>query len=234
MRLQPWLLRLALEDVALAAGPAGGAIERLRVPRVDVSLAVSSIWRRQVVVSVRADGAGPVGRRGRQRIGRLAVPCPRRSTSAPSRRVSASLSTTGARLRVRDAARGIDLEATGAAITAHPASGALDVRLDAERVRVEAAGIREEAARVIGDGRLAADRVDVRRFAWRWHDRPMSVDGHLRDPWRAAPELALRAAGELPVAAVAEAPGPPARPTASPSWRRRSMARSPRRESPVG
>ena len=208
VHFQPWLVRLWLADVEVAGEPADSAVHRLRAPRVDVSIAVSSVWRRQVVLSIHVHSldlaievsAGPTARGS-------PFPLPETFALGPVEARLGSIRATGARVSVHDPQRGLAVEATGADATAQPASGDLDVRLDVERLRVDAAGVREEAARVVADGRLAADRVELRRLAWRWHDRPTAVDGRVRDPWGAAPELALRATGELPVAAVAKLAG---------------------------
>ena len=201
VRLQPWRLRLSLADVAVADADAS-ALRRLSAGRVNVSLSISSVWHREIVIAidihaldVAADSDAAAS------TGASPFPLPETLSLGPVQARLGAIRATGARVDFRGG--GIGLAATGVDATAHIAGGGLEVRLDADRLRVDAAGVSEETRRLSADGRLDADRVDVRRLAWRWHDQPVLVEGQVRQPWGPAPELALRATGDLALAPVA-------------------------------
>src|SRR5262249_5970519 len=99
------------------------------------------------------------------------------------------------------------LETQGADVTAWPVAGDLDVsgRLDVLRVGIQ--GRHAQIDQVGVDGRLSADLIRVRHIGWRWRGGVMQLDGAVRHRCDQSRELSLRAKGDVPLGALAQAVG---------------------------
>jgi autotransporter translocation and assembly factor TamB len=206
--LKPWLLRLSVLDVA-TEGPATSGVQlRGRLPRADVSVAVESLWRRELVLSValmapdiRVDmslgGAGEIS----------VFPLPASFPIGPLHVRIGAVRIARGHFAFRDRATGLGLEVVEGGMSARPVAGDLDVSLDLGRLGFDLGEVHDHLERIAGDGRLSADRIRVGRLAWQWEGHSMQVEGEIREPWRDARQLALHVAGELPLAPLARRAG---------------------------
>ncbi len=208
VHLRPWRGRVSLVDLHVLPGatPPGGLL--LRVPTIDVSVDIASLWRRELTLSllatdlhldmtappVKADGPG-------------IFPLPQYVKVGPLRVGIGSVRLKGGHVVIRDPEAAWTIEVAGADVTARPAAGDLDVsgRLDA--LRVEALGRREHIERIVVDGRLAADLLRIRQIDWLWEGEAMHLDGEMRRPWLGSREVSLRLKGAVGLAALAKAAG---------------------------
>jgi autotransporter translocation and assembly factor TamB len=206
--LKPWLLRLSVLDIGTEGAP-GSEVQLLgRLPRADVSVAVESLWRRELVLSValiapdiRVDTS--LGGAGETSI----FPLPASFQLGPLHVRIAAVRIARGHLAFRDRATGFGLDVVDGGISARPVAGDLDVSLDVGRLGFDLADVRDHLEHIVGEGRLSADRIRVGRLAWQWEGRSMQIEGAIREPWRDAKQLALHIAGELPLAPLARRAG---------------------------
>ncbi len=190
--LRLWLGRLALEGVTVGTF--------LEARRIEVHAGISSLWRRELVlsrirlsdVSVRyvATGTG----------GALQPPAvTERIALGPVTVVVKALELDKLGLDYQEPATGRRLVIEDATITLRPVEGALDIGGVAARIRVAAPGLDEVLDAVEASGRLAPDRLHVRSARARWADAKLGLQGQVASPF-VSPELALDLDAELPLA----------------------------------
>jgi autotransporter translocation and assembly factor TamB len=215
VRLRPWRLRLSLADV-VSKGPPEGIT--LRIPTVDVDVAIESLWRRRLVLSMRLrDPDLALSARLDDAGGTVPFPLPEFIAIGPLRVGIGSVHVIRGRAVVREPGRQLALELRDADAVARPVAGDLDVSLQIGGVRIAHAGRSADLESVGLETRLSAATVRIERFAWRWRGEAMRVGGTVRNPWADAPELALRLDGAVPFAGgvgrlTAEVTGPLAAP----------------------
>jgi len=198
VRLNPWLGRLVLREVA--------AEPWLRVGRVELRVGLRSLWRRELVIS-------------RLRLERPALrltPAPESAPLAsflpPSRLTLGPVTATLDRLEVSDGALsylesgGLGVDLAGVEGTAELSPEWADLRLRAASARLRRGQIDETLARLEGEGRLTADRVAIRRLAGRWGEHPLALSGEL-SPLRRPVAFTLSLQGEAELARVARLAG---------------------------
>ncbi|MGH7310460.1 MAG: hypothetical protein ACREK6_17380, partial [Candidatus Rokuibacteriota bacterium] len=190
--LRLWLGRLALEGVTVGTF--------LEARHIDVHAGISSLWRRELVLSrirltdvtVRHVATGTGGA-----MQPLAVP--ERIALGPVSVVVKVVELDKLGLDYQEPATGRRLVIEDATITLRPVEGALDFVGGAARLRIAAPGLDEVFDAVEASGRLAPDRLRVRSARTRWADATLRLQGEVASPFGSA-ELALDLDAELPLA----------------------------------
>jgi hypothetical protein len=199
-----WLARAEIGNLRVEPGPGEGTEPVLRVGRVEIRVGISSLWRRQIVLStIRLQNVD------------LRIIASDRDASPPSLDIPDMLELGPVTVRIgsvrierahvvyRNEADGTDVEVRGLDATVRPVRRGLDVALRVSALSVRIAGIHETVADVEGAGRLHQDLFSVRSLAARWQDRPIRLAGEIRHPFAAA-ETDLRVEGEVDLAKVSE------------------------------
>jgi autotransporter translocation and assembly factor TamB len=200
--LSLWLARAVIENLRVEPGPGEGAEPVLRIGRTEVRVGISSLWRRQIVLStIRLQDVG------------LRVAGSGRGGSVPPLDIPETVDLGPVTVRIgavriergevvyRDDARRLGVEARGLDTTVRPARRGVDLDLRLGSLSVRAAGGLETITGIQASGWLHRDLLSVRSLAVRWQDRPIRVMGEIRHPFAAA-EVGLRIEGEVDLAQV--------------------------------
>ncbi|HSB69034.1 MAG TPA: translocation/assembly module TamB domain-containing protein [Candidatus Methylomirabilis sp.] len=205
IQLQPWLGRVILSDIRVEGATAQESF--LRLGRVEIRVGLSSIWRREVVLSrvTLEDMAlhlSPDGKAAPLRS--LAIP-----TTIPIGPVTVSLG------RIQFIRGALTYDAPGGAWrveirdiqgTATPEADRLDLAVRAGSLWFRHGRIDQTVEALDAAAQIGAERVTVGQLAARWRGRPLRVAGEvlpLREPGTAS----LRVDGELDLAEVGRAVG---------------------------
>ena len=208
VRLHGWRGRVSVTDLEIVGGASPPGSLALRAAAIDVDVDVASLWRRQLTVSavvtdlrldttVTATGAAGPG----------LFPLPSSFELGPVRVGIRRVRIRGGEVVVRLPGAGFTLHVTGPDVSARPVAGDLEVSGRLAGLRVAALGRQELLDQIALDGRLGADRIDIRQLGWHWHGAAMKLGGQLRHPWVSGRELALRLDGDLALAALARVAG---------------------------
>ena len=209
-RFQPWLGRLAVTDIAVAAGPRWDDGALLTAARGDVSIRVESLWRRQVVLSIAvtdldlavAAALRPAGGGG----GGNGFVVPDTVAIGPLTARIGVIRLARGRVRFRDPEAGQEVEVLGVEASAWPRSGDLDAALRADSLRVDLRAARTVLRELDAEVRLGARRVAIGKLAFRWETGQIRAEGAIERPW-VEPVLALTVRGDLPLGPLARLAG---------------------------
>src|SRR5262245_11265449 len=200
--LQPWLGRVVVEGVTVAALPGEPAPHYLTLRRLEANLGVSSLWRRRLVLrSVRLDdldlrmvpGKGPALRE---------IPMlPEVVQAGPLEIELGSFELRRGRFVYDNAAGATRVDASGLVTTLRPGRDAMGATLSAERIAIDVQGVHEKLARVEADTRIAPTRIDVRSLGVTWEGRRANSAGRVDGPFD-APRIDVTVRGDVDVAAV--------------------------------
>ena len=201
--LEPWLGRVQVLDVEIGPDPSVGGDPLLRLGRAQVRIAISSIWRRELVVSrvlledvaLRLVSSGPSGRP-------FVLDIPDRFEVGPVTVRVQSVQVHRGRVSYQDRSKGVALEFEGVETFARPLDRGIDVTLEVASLRLELPTLHEEFSDLRASGWIHQERAAVRSLAARWHGHEVRVSGEVRAPF-AAPTLGLKVRGEVDVAPVA-------------------------------
>ena len=205
--LHAWLREIVLEKVTVPAGPTWSGEPFLHLERVETRLGISSLWRREVVLSrILFDGLTLhlTDEGGASALPSLLVPD--RFTAGP---VTIGLGTIEVRhgnIIYRKPAEQRTLEIRDLDATANLASSAVDLNARMSSVIYDVPGNTDVATEVQGAARILADRVQVRQFAGRWQGSTIQLAGEVRDVVT-APDVSLRVQGEIALAQLARRVG---------------------------
>lgn len=200
--LSPWLARAVIENLRVEPGPGEGTEPVLRIGRTEVRVGISSLWRRQIVlstirlqdVSLHVAGSGQGG-------SPPPLDIPDTVDLGPVTVRIGAVRIERGDVAYRDDARGLGVEARGLDTTVRPVRRGIDIDLRLGSLSVRAAGSRETITHIQAAGWLHRDLLSVRSLAVRWQDRPIRVAGEIRHPFAAA-EVGLRIEGEVDLAQV--------------------------------
>lgn len=209
--VEPWLARVGVAGVRVASGPTWESGTLLEAGRVLVTVGISSLWRRELVLSrilvedldVALAGDGEADG-GDTSVFPLVVPD--RVDAGPVTAALGTLEIRRARLRYHDAAATVTVE--GLDGRARPRDGGLDVTAQARTVRVSADPVTETVDAVAVTGHLAGDRLALDPLELGWRGERIRVRGELTglgSDTRA--DLAI--AGRVPLGPIAERAGSP-------------------------
>jgi autotransporter translocation and assembly factor TamB len=200
--VQPWLGRVVVEGVTVAALPGEPGPHFLALRRIEANLGVSSLWRRRLVLrSVRLDdldirigaGEGP----GLREIPML----PEVVQAGPLEIELGTFELRRGRIVYDDAARATRVEASGLAATLRPGRDAMGATLGAERIAIDVLAVHEKLERVEAEMRIAPTRIDVRSLGATWEGRRANSAGRVDGPFD-APRVDVTVRGDVDVAAV--------------------------------
>jgi autotransporter translocation and assembly factor TamB len=205
VRLQPWLGRITLSNITVEAPIAGEPM--LRLGRLEIRIGLSSLWRRQVVLS-------------RVTVEELVVRLTPDGTTAPLR--SLAVPTTillgpvtvslgpihviRGTLRYAAPGNGWQLEVRDIEGRAVPGADGVDISARAGALRFRHGRIDQTVETLEAAARIGDTRIAVERLALRWRGRPVRVAGELLPLGRPG-TATLRVEGECDLAEVGRAVG---------------------------
>src|SRR5688572_29860916 len=203
----PWLLRVELEDLGVAAGPTWDAGTALTARQVVVGISVASLWHLRAVLKlsvrdVEVSASAAPGGEGFV----LPAQIPDRLTLGPVTVLIGQVAVDRARVRYVDRAAALTLAADVARIRARPAGGGLDVALDVDGIRATTPTLDESLTAVQLAAELRGQTLTIERLRARWRDEVIGVTGrvHEIDTRR---RLDLVARGRLPLGPAAALAG---------------------------
>src|SRR5262245_20958741 len=200
--LQPWLGRVVVEGVTVAALPGEPAPHFLTLRRIEANLGVSSLWRRRLVLrSVRLDdldlrmvpGKGPALRE---------IPMlPEVVQAGPLEIELGTFELRRGRFVYEDSGHATRFEASGLVAPLRPGRGAMGATMSAERMAIHVQAVHEKLERVEAETRIAPTRIDVRSLGATWEGRRANSAGRVDGPFD-APRVDVTVRGDVDVAAV--------------------------------
>jgi autotransporter translocation and assembly factor TamB len=217
--LQPWLGRIAVLGVATLDDAAGSDEARLRLERAELRLSLSSLWRRELVLSRivlqgldlhlgaagAADGTQP----------RL---IPEVVTLGPLTVRIRTVQVAGARVVHRDAATRQRLAIEGLDAALRPGNGGMGVTARAAALELHRGELRETVHGLDAEGFVRPDRLTIRRLALAWQGREVRLRGEISHPFASDPQVRLTVIGEVDLGAVTR--------RAAPAWTVAGVART--------
>jgi autotransporter translocation and assembly factor TamB len=205
--LRPWLLRMDVEGLSVAAGPTWGAGTALAARQAIVGVSVASLWHLQAVLklSVRDVEVSASAAPGGDGVA-LPAHIPDRFELGPFTVLVGGVAVDRARVRYVDRAAGLTVAADVARIRARPAGGGLDVVLDVDGIRATTRELDESLTGVQLAAGLRGQTLTIERLRARWRGDVIEVTGrvHEVDTRR---RLELVARGRLPLGAAAALAG---------------------------
>ena len=202
--LSVWLGRAEIRNVRVGPSPGEGSEPILHLGRGELRVGISSLWRRQLVlstilledVSLRLSGSS-------QAAPSPVLDIPETLEVGPVTVHIGTLRIERGNLLYRDEARGLTAEVRELRATARPARRGIDVRLSLAAFSLQTPDVRETLTEVEGSGWIHQDLVSITTLAGRWQDRPLRVAGEIRHPFTAA-DFTLRVQGEVDLAQVSQ------------------------------
>src|SRR5262249_18000756 len=154
--VQPWLGRVVVEGVTVAALPGEAAPHFLTLRRLEANLGVSSLWRRRLVLrSVKLDGLDLRMVPGEGPALREIPMLPEVVQAGPLEIELGPFDLRRGRFVYDDAARATRIEASGLAATLRPGRNAMAATLGAERLVIDVQAVHEKLERVEAETRIA-------------------------------------------------------------------------------
>ncbi|RPH99253.1 MAG: hypothetical protein EHM71_18455, partial [Zetaproteobacteria bacterium] len=204
-----WLGRAEIRNLRVDPGPGEGAEPIVQLGRGELRVGISSLWRRQVILStvLLQDLVLRIVESGQ---GGSAPPLdiPDTLELGPVTVGIGTVRIERGRVLYRDQAQRLDVVAQDLDAALRPVRRGIDVSLRLATLSVQTPGLRETFAGVEGSGWVHQDLLSIRALAGRWETRPLRVDGEIRHPF-ATLDLALRVRGEVDLAQVSRRIEPP-------------------------
>jgi uncharacterized protein involved in outer membrane biogenesis len=202
--LSVWLGRAEIRNLRVEPGPGEGSEPILRLGRGELRVGISSLWRRQLVlstflledVSLRLSGSS-------QDAPAPVLDIPETLEFGPVTVRIGTLRVERGHLLYRDEARGLTAEVRDLRATARPARRGIDARLSLAALSLQTPDLRETLTEVEGSGWIHQDLLSITTLAGRWQDRPLRLVGEIRHPFTAA-DVTLRVQGEVDLAQVSQ------------------------------
>ena len=199
--LSLWRGRAVIRNLRVESGP-GVAEPLLRLGRLELSVGISSLWRRELVLSkillrdlglnIPFPDSPP-----------LSIDFPETVAIGPVTARIGTIEVEQARVTYRDPESGLTLEVQNLRGAARLVRRGVDATLHLDTFILQAGGVREIVTDVDGAGWIHNDSLSLRKFTGRWLDRPVQLAGEVRRPLD-TPELALRVRGEFDLAKLSQ------------------------------
>src|SRR5262245_6173497 len=200
--VRPWLGRIVVEGVTVAALPGERVPHFLTLRRLEANLGIPSLWRRRLVLrSVRLDdldmrivpGKGPALRE---------IPMlPEVVQAGPLQIGLGTFVLRRGRFVYDDAAGATRVEASGLAAILRPGRESMSASLGAEWIAIDVQGVHEKLERVEAEARIAPMRIDVGSLGVTWEGQRASSAGRVDGPFD-TPRIDVTFRGDVDVAAV--------------------------------
>jgi translocation and assembly module TamB len=204
--LSLWRGRIEITGLRVEPGPGEGTEPVLQVGRGRLQVGISSLWRRQLVLStIRLEDLTL----------RLSATGQAASSPSPPLDVPDTLQAGPVTVRIgtvrierghiiySDDARGLSVEVRGLDATGRPMRRGIDATLHLAALSLQTSDLRETVTDVEGSGWIHQDLLTIRKLAGRWQARSLRVAGDVRHPFASA-ETDLRVQGEVDLAPLAQ------------------------------
>ena len=201
--VQPWLGRVVIGDVTVAARPGEPGPHFVKLARLEVNLGLSSLWRRRLVLrSIRLDdvdlavqaGGGPA-------LSEIPM-LPQIIQAGPVQVELGTIELRRGRLVYDDPANTMRIRAQGATASLSLGRDAMIVTLTVSELALDADRVHERVEQVEADVRVAPTRLEVRRLAATWEKSRLTVAGRADGPFDRT-RVDLTARGDVEVAGIA-------------------------------
>ncbi|MGH7277288.1 MAG: hypothetical protein ACREJG_01220, partial [Candidatus Rokuibacteriota bacterium] len=181
VQLQPWLTRLVVDGVAVAAGDTWDTGTVVQVGRATVRVGISSLWRREIVLSRVhfEDVVVDYTATGGDEPAEIPATIPESIDLGPVRAFIATVSLEGGRVRYRDPRRERLIEIDALEATARPAGGGLDATAEARVVTATTPALTETVESVRAEVELRGDHLTIERVQARWRGEAIQVTGEV-------------------------------------------------------
>jgi len=198
--VEPWFGRVVIADVTAAALPGEPGPHFFKLGRLDVNVAVSSLWRRRLVLrSIRlADLDLAIGAGGGPPLREIPM-IPDVVQAGPVEIDLGAIELRRGRLVYDDPASALRIQVEGITASLWPGREAMSATLAAERLGLAVDRVRERVERVEADVRILPTRLEVRRVAGAWEKARVSVAGRVDGPFDRT-RIDLTARGDVDVA----------------------------------
>jgi len=201
--LRPWLGRVQVLSLEIGPDPVEGGEPLLRLSRAQVGIAISSLWRREIVVSgVLLEDPALTLVSSRPSGSRFPLDLPDHFEVGPVRVQVRGVQVKRGRLVYRDPGEQLSLEVQGVEASVRPLNRGIDGRVEVASARLRLHAAREELTDIRVAGWVHQTQVSVRDLAARWNGHEVRVSGEVRQPFD-APVLHLKLRGEVDLADVA-------------------------------
>jgi autotransporter translocation and assembly factor TamB len=200
--VRPWLGRIVVEGVTVAALPGEPVPHFLTLRRIEANLGISSLWRRRLVLrSIRLDDLDMRLVAGKGSALREIPLLPEVVQAGPLQIALGTFELSRGRFVYDDAAHATRVDASGLAATLRPGRDAMSASLGAERIVIDVQGVHERLERVEAETRIAPTRIDVRRLGVTWEGQRASSAGRVDGPFD-TPRIDVTVRGDVDLAAV--------------------------------
>ena len=205
--VQPWYGRVVIGDVTAAALPGEPGPHFLKLGRLNVNFAISSLWQRRLVLrSIQVDdldlaihaGGGPALRE---------IPMiPEVVRAGPVEVNLGTIQLRRVRLVYDDPANATRIRAQDVAASVTPGRDAMSATVTAREVGIDVDTIHERAEQLDADVRILPTRLELRRVAATWEKSRVRAAGRVDGPFdRTRIDLTVR--GDVDVAGVGRRAG---------------------------
>ena len=203
VELSLWRGRAVLRNLRVEPVPGEGPEPILRLGRLQLSVGISSLWKRELVLSrilaqdldltipAPSPGASP-----------LLFDVPDTFTAGPVTVRIKAIQIERSRVAYRDPGQGIALNVQGLDGSAHPVRRGLDFTLRVAKLALDVHDHRETVTNVEGAGWIHQDQLSLRQLTGRWQERAFHIAGSVQRPFDAV-KLDLTVRGEVDLARLA-------------------------------
>ena len=200
--LSLWRGGIEITRLRVEPGAGEGPEPILQVARAGFRVGISSLWRRELVLStiLLQDAILRISGPSRDATP-FALDVPDTFALGPITVRLGTLKIERGRATYRDDTRGLVVDIHDLNLTARPVRRGIDFEVRLSGVSLQTSDFRETIADVEGAGWIHQDRLAIRKVAGRWQERRIQATGELRRPFAAA-ELDLSIEGEADLASL--------------------------------
>ena len=207
--LSLWRGGIEITRLRVEPGAGEGPEPILQVARAGFRVGISSLWRRELVLStiLLQDAILRISGPGRDATP-FALDVPDTFALGPITVRLGTLKIERGRATYRDDTRGLVVDIHDLNLTARPVRRGIDFEVRLSGVSLQTSDFRETIADVEGAGWIHQDRLAIRKVSGRWQERRIQATGEVRRPFATA-ELDLSIEGEADLASLSRRFAPP-------------------------